>query len=227
MAEQQPEALVIDLISSSGILPMYIHEDIELMKAILAMCYEAKFEVFEVLNRTEKAFEVFTALREYAGKWLPDMKLCAGTITDVQTAKKYIDAGASMIIAPNLDEEIGRFCIEQGVEWLPGVSNVSEIYKALKIGTTSVKLFPAELSSPKFVSVIKSLVPGLRIIASGGIQVEYEFLSPWFMANVDGVGIGSSIFDKINQKGGWETTKETLLACKQRVKKLRQLRFSS
>ncbi|MBD1422309.1 beta/alpha barrel domain-containing protein [Sphingobacterium chuzhouense] len=227
MTEQKKEASIIDLISSSGILPMFIHEDVKLMKSILAICYEAELRVFEVLNRSENALHTFIQLKDYVDNWLPGMKLCAGTITDVQSAKKYIDAGAAMIIAPNLDEQIGHFCVEQGIEWLPGVSTVSEIYKALKIGTTSVKLFPAELSSPKFVLTIKSLVPRLQIIASGGVSVEHESLGPWFMADVDGVGLGSSVFNKVNQKDGWESTKETLLSCKQRIKKLRQLRFSS
>ena len=224
MPEQQKDINVIDLISSHGILPMFIHKDIKLMESILAICYEADLRAFEILNRTEDALDMFVQLKDYVESWLPGMKLCAGTVTDIQTAKKYIDAGASMIIAPNLDEEIGRLCCDSNVEWLPGISTVSDVYRALKIGTNSVKLFPAELSSPTFVSTIKSLNPSLRVVASGGIGVDHLSLARWFVANTDAVGIGNTLFSQMTERDiNGQVTQKNIISTLQKIKHTRIL----
>lgn len=224
MPEQQKEESVIDLISSSGILPMFIHEDVKLMKSILAICYEAGLRVFEVLNRRENALHTFIQLKDYVDNWLPGMKLCAGTVTDIETAKKYIDAGASMIIAPNLDEEVGHFCLDSDVGWLPGISTVSDVYTALKIGTASVKLFPAELSSPTFVSTVKSLNPFLRVIASGGIRLDHLSLAKWFVANTDAVGVGNTLFSQMMKRDiNGQIAKLNIISTLQKIKQTRML----
>lgn len=212
---------VIDAISSIGILPMYIDGDIVVMKKILDICHSVNISVFEVLNRKTNSFELFLQLKDYVETYLPGMKLCAGTVTTLEAARNYIDAGASMIIAPNLDAEIGRFCLDKGVEWLPGVTTVSEIYEAVKIGTSSVKLFPAELSSPKFISTVKSLLPTIKIVASGGVRSDRNSLDAWFGNGAAAVGLGSGIFKEITPTSDTTAVRATLSENIETIRKVR------
>lgn len=80
------------------------------MKAIVDSCYIAGIRVFEFMNRADNAFKLFNELSAYVAVALPGMKLAVGTICDPGTALRYIDAGASIIIAPNINPIIGRIC---------------------------------------------------------------------------------------------------------------------
>lgn len=101
---------VFSTLFETGILPLYFHKDIGVMKAIVDSCYIAGIRVFEFMNRADNAFKLFNELSAYVAVALPGMKLAVGTICDPGTALRYIDAGASIIIAPNINPIIGRIC---------------------------------------------------------------------------------------------------------------------
>ena len=52
---------------------------------------------------------------------------------------------------PHADTEIIRATKTQGMVSLPGVTTPTEAFAALKAGADALKLFPAELISPKIV----------------------------------------------------------------------------
>ncbi|MFZ2283239.1 MAG: hypothetical protein WAV86_05140 [Lutibacter sp.] len=117
----------LGLITHCGMLPMYINEDFEVMKAVIQLCSRAGLDTLEVLNRIPNTIDLFVRLKRFTDEYVPGFRLSVGTVTDLVSANNFIDAGASMIIAPNLDEEIGKLCVERGIEWLPGVQTISEI----------------------------------------------------------------------------------------------------
>ena len=187
---------IIDQITMQGVLPMYITDDFEVMKRTVQLCLEAGLTTLEVLNRIPNSLDIFKQLMQFVKDNIPGFKLIAGTITDVETAYRFIKAGASMIIAPNMDEEIGNVCIDNGIEWLPGVFTISEIYKAKKIGAVGFKLFPANLSSPDFVRTAKTLLPDIKLIASGGIRLNEDSIPKWINSGTDAVAFGNSFFSR-------------------------------
>ncbi len=187
---------MINQITEYGLLPMYITEDFEVLKRTVELCSSAGLTSLEILNRVPNAFDSFIRLKAFIDEHVPGFSLIVGTVTDLASTNRYIDAGATMIIAPNLDEEIGAICIERGIEWLPGVQTISEIYKAKKIGARSVKLFPANLISPDFVKTIKSVLPEMKLIASGGIRLNGTSVTEWINSGVDAVAFGNGFFSK-------------------------------
>lgn len=186
----------IDLITLHGVLPMYITEDFEVMKRTVLLCYEAGLPTLEVLNRVPNALDIFVKLKQFVDDHIPAFRLSAGTVTDADTARKFIAAGAAMIIAPNLDEEVGAVCIDAGIDWLPGVHTVSEIYKAKKLGASGFKLFPANLTSPDFVRTIKTLLPDIKLIASGGIRLNGTSIPNWINSGADALAFGNGFFSE-------------------------------
>ena len=187
---------IIDQITMQGVLPMYITDDFEVMKRTVQLCSEAGLTTLEVLNRIPNSLDIFKQLMQFVKDNIPGFKLIAGTITDVETAYSFIKAGACMIIAPNMDEEIGNVCIDNGIEWLPGVFTISEIYKAKKIGAIGFKLFPANLSSPDFVRTVKTLLPEIKLVASGGIRLKEDTIPNWISSGSDAVAFGNGFFSK-------------------------------
>lgn len=187
---------IIDQIAIQGVLPMYITDDFEVMKRTVELCNDAGLKTLEVLNRIPESLDIYKQLMQFVKDNLTDFHLIPGTVTDVETATEYIKAGASMIIAPNMDEEIGKACIDNGIEWLPGVFTISEIYKAKKIGASGFKLFPANLSSPDFVKTVKTLLPEIKIVTSGGIRLNENSIPIWINSGADAVAFGNGFFSK-------------------------------
>ena len=72
----------------------------------------------------------------------------------------------------------------------------SEIYTAQKNGADLIKVFPANILGPAFISSIKELFPGQLFIPTGGVELNPENISAWFHAGVGAVGIGSKLISK-------------------------------
>jgi 2-dehydro-3-deoxyphosphogluconate aldolase/(4S)-4-hydroxy-2-oxoglutarate aldolase len=59
-----------------------------------------------------------------------------------------------------------------------------------------IKLFPANILGPAYVSSIKDLFPGQLFIPTGGVDMDQDNMSEWFSAGVCAVGMGSKLISK-------------------------------
>ena len=101
-------------------LPLFTCGDAAIGLKVLAALHAGGIQIVEFTNRTPAALAVFRDLVAMAAEQLPDMTLGAGTIIDRSQAEAFHDAGAKFIVAPNLDEDVGRTCAERGVPWCGG-----------------------------------------------------------------------------------------------------------
>lgn len=183
-------------ISATGLLPLFNFADFEICAEVIKACYAAGVRAFELTNRDEKAFEVFTKLVPFVKNELPELTLGAGTILDVVTAQKFIDAGADYIIAPNLDLSVGEVCLKNNVPWIPGCMTPSEFQEAYKSGSPLIKLFPGGILGPDYLKQILAPLPHLKIVVTGGVQNTAESVNSWLKAGAFACGIGSQLFTK-------------------------------
>jgi 2-dehydro-3-deoxyphosphogluconate aldolase/(4S)-4-hydroxy-2-oxoglutarate aldolase len=72
----------------------------------------------------------------------------------------------------------------------------SEIYTAQKNGADLIKIFPANILGPAFISSVKELFPGQLFIPTGGVELNADNISAWFHAGVCAVGMGSKLISK-------------------------------
>jgi 2-dehydro-3-deoxyphosphogluconate aldolase/(4S)-4-hydroxy-2-oxoglutarate aldolase len=184
------------LLNEVGILPLFYHADIEIAKEVINASYRGGARAFEFTNRGENAFNVFTELLAHVKESLPGLSLGIGTIYDVETAQKFIDAGTDFIVTPCLNPEVGRACSIANIPWIPGISTLTEIYNAQQAGAEVVKLFPGEVVGSKFVRAIRGPMPKVKIMVTGGVQPTRESISEWFGAGAYAVGLGSNLFPK-------------------------------
>ncbi|MCQ0111827.1 bifunctional 4-hydroxy-2-oxoglutarate aldolase/2-dehydro-3-deoxy-phosphogluconate aldolase [Zhouia amylolytica] len=184
-------------IKESKIVPVFYHSDLEVCKQVVKACYEAGLKVFEFTNRGTFAHETFAALNRYVLEELPGFELGAGSIVDAPTAALYMQNGASFIVSPLLNAEIGKICNRRKIVWIPGCATVTEIGNAHELGADIIKIFPAaQLGGPEFVKAVKAPCPWTDIMVTGGVQPTEENLRSWFDAGVCSVGIGSALFKK-------------------------------
>ncbi|KZS41677.1 keto-deoxy-phosphogluconate aldolase [Aquimarina aggregata] len=191
---------VAQVMKETGIVPLFYHSDIEIVKNVIKSCYDGGARVFEFTNRGDHAQDIFSEVCKWVTKNLPGMILGIGSIVDPGTASLFIQNGANFIVSPILNPEIAKVCNRRKIAWLPGCATLSEINYAEELGAEIVKIFPAsQVGGPNYVKSIKAPCPWSSIMPSGGVSPDEKNLSDWFNAGVHCVGMGSKLIVKKNE----------------------------
>lgn len=122
------------------------------------------------------------------------MAIGAGTVMSVEEVHGAKEAGASFILAPNVDETVIRESIACGMDAVPGALTPSEIADAWRYGAAVVKFFPAGNMGLSYCKAVMAPINHIPMIAVGGVNDQNlpDFLKLGFI----GAGIGSSLTDK-------------------------------
>lgn len=187
---------ITDSIISQGILPLFFNESAEISLQTTRALYKAGIRVVEYTNRGAAALENFKLLKNAQQDDMPDLILGIGTIKTVRHAEEFIGAGADFIISPIVNPEVARIAKQRNMLWCPGCMTPTEIYLAQQHDAALIKLFPANVLGPGFVSAIKELFPGQLFMPTGGVELTLENISSWFKAGVCAVGMGSKLITK-------------------------------
>ncbi|MCP9611004.1 bifunctional 4-hydroxy-2-oxoglutarate aldolase/2-dehydro-3-deoxy-phosphogluconate aldolase [Coprobacter tertius] len=215
---------VLETISSTGLVPVFYHRDLEVAKKVVKACYEGGVRAFEFTNRGDFAQDVFAALEKYVATECPDMILGAGSVVDAGTASLYIQLGANFIVGPLYNPDIVKVCNRRLIPYTPGCGSVSEIGYAQEAGCDLCKVFPAgNVGGPSFVKNLKAPMPWSMIMVTGAVEPTEENLSAWINAGVTCVGMGSNLFpaDAI-EKGDWEIVTQKCRTALEIIKKYRK-----
>tara|TARA_B100001123_G_C15284416_1_gene1015125 strand:+ start:1017 stop:1682 length:666 start_codon:yes stop_codon:yes gene_type:complete len=125
-------------------------------------------------------------------KEYPQVTIGAGTILSLIDAKKAFDAGAKFIVAPDFNEQIAEFCVDNSLSYFPGALTPTEIQKAWISGATMVKIFPASQMGPDYFKQIKGPFNSVKLMAVGGVNTAN--IETYLSAGANAVAIGGSIF---------------------------------
>jgi 2-dehydro-3-deoxyphosphogluconate aldolase / (4S)-4-hydroxy-2-oxoglutarate aldolase len=129
---------VRDKIAQIGIVPAFrLSSAKDTVFAVDAVA-ESGIPIAEVTLTTPHALEVIADLA--CSK--PELVIGAGTVLDVDMARRCLDAGARFLSSPGLDLEIMEFASKQDVAVLPGALTPSEIMAAWKAGADFIKVYP-------------------------------------------------------------------------------------
>ncbi len=180
----------------SGLVPLFYHQDQEIVKQVLKAVYQGGARFFEFTHRGEFAHEVFENLVRFSREECPEMILGVGSAVDAGTASLYMNLGAEFVVSPVIREDIAKVCNRRKVLYLPGCGSLTEIGQAEELGCEILKLFPAAVLGPGFVKAIKGPQPWTSIMPSGGVNLEEENIKEWFKAGVTCVGMGSALISK-------------------------------
>ncbi|HTQ26817.1 MAG TPA: hypothetical protein VMI35_01755 [Puia sp.] len=179
----------------AGMLPMFSHAEEKISLHVLEALYQGGVHVVEFTNRHARALEIFRVLKKESLINMPGLVLGAGTVMNLEQAKAFAGEGADFIVQPVTDKAVGAFCTARDLFWCPGAATLNEIVQAHDLGADIVKLFPAEhLGGPGYLRAIMAPCPWLRLLPTGGVRPQREFLQPWFEAGARVVGISSRLF---------------------------------
>ena len=186
---------IVSRMEDTGLVPVFNHDDPEVAAQVLINAHEAGIRVFEFTNRGANPFKVFTHLAEVAAK-LDDMVLGIGTIWSLEQANRYLEAGAQFVVSPGLVPDLGAELDKRNVLWIPGCGTVSEVNTARTLGAVLIKIFPGNVLGPSFVKAVKSVLPEVNLMPTGGVKPTASNLSEWFGSGVLCVGMGSQLFSR-------------------------------
>jgi 2-dehydro-3-deoxyphosphogluconate aldolase/(4S)-4-hydroxy-2-oxoglutarate aldolase len=175
------------------LIPVFYHVEDAQARQVLSACYEGGVRVYEYTNRGPHALAIFTELQRFVEAEYPDLLLGAGTIFHVEDAEKFIAAGADFIVSPVISAGVAAVCQQHGLAWLPGAFTVNEIFQAVEMGADIVKIFPASMITPAYISTLRGPLPEVPLLVSGGVQPEPAALAAWFRAGASCVSIGSQL----------------------------------
>ena len=187
---------VANVMKSTGLVPLFFHDDIEVAKKVTKACYDGGARLLEFISRGDFAHEVFGALSKYCNQELPEMVLGVGSVTDAASASMYMALGANFVVTPVFREDIAIVCNRRKVMWSPGCGSLTEICRAEELGCEVVKLFPGGTYGPGFIKAIKGPQPWTSIMPTGGVSPTEENLKGWFDAGATCVGMGSKLITK-------------------------------
>lgn len=190
----------ISLTEDHKIIPVFYHENSDIVINTIQASYDGGIRIFEFVNRGTNGLEIFKIISNHFSNHT-DLIIGVGTIYDSITAKEFVELGAQFIVSPGLVIELGEYCNKNKVAYIPGVATITEVITAKQLGCEMIKIFPANVIGSAFAKAVKSVMPSIAIMPTGGIEPSKSSLSEWFNAGVNCVGMGSQLFDKkkINQ----------------------------
>lgn len=121
----------------------------------------------EITTTTPGVLEQMSRIKQHLGD---DLVLAAGTTLDAATARAAIDAGASVIVSPAVIPEVIETALRYQVACYPGAFTATEVLQALQLGADMVKVFPAALAGPAYMTNLRMVYPEVMLIPSGGIN---------------------------------------------------------
>jgi 2-dehydro-3-deoxyphosphogluconate aldolase/(4S)-4-hydroxy-2-oxoglutarate aldolase len=146
--------------------------------------------IAEVTLTTPGAVEVISGF----ARRRPELIAGAGTVVDMEMARRCLDAGAKFLSSPGLDLQIVDFLVKQDVVVFPGALTPSEIRTACRAGSDFVKIFPCSLlGGASYIRALRSPLPNVRLIASGGVTQGNA--AEFILAGAAGVGVGRDLIN--------------------------------
>jgi 2-dehydro-3-deoxyphosphogluconate aldolase/(4S)-4-hydroxy-2-oxoglutarate aldolase len=178
-------------IEATGIIPAIRVATPEEAHFAASAVFTGGIHIAEMTMTIPGATDVIRELK----KMHPGAAIGAGTVLDVETAKRCIDAGVSFLTSTGLDHDMVAFAEEHNVAVIPGALTPTEVMAAKKAGVDFVKIFPcANVGGPSYIAALMRPFPDVPMIASGGVNQQNA--GDFIRAGAIALGIGEHLIPR-------------------------------
>jgi len=164
---------------------------LEEINFVLPIYKQAGFTTIEITLNTPEALSVIGSL---ATQYNGELNVGAGTVCTLDDLAAAVNAGANFIVTPIFKAEVVKKCVSMEVPIFPGAFSPTEIYEAWELGASMVKLYPASVVGPAYVSAVLAPLNKVKLMPTGGIHLSN--MLAFMKAGATSLGIGSELFDK-------------------------------
>ena len=162
----------------------------KMIEKIVPLYQKADLTTLEITMNSDEAPQIIRSLSAQ----YPDLNIGGGTVLEMADLESAIEAGASFIVTPILNEEVITYCVQNEIPVFPGALTPTEVYKAWKLGASAVKVFPATQFGTAYLKELKGPLSKINLLPTGGVSIQN--IEGFFKAGAVGVGMGSTLFDK-------------------------------
>lgn len=128
-------------------------------------------------------------------KQAPDVIVGAGSVHDVDTAQRCLDAGAKFLSSDGLDPDTVRFAVKQEIVVIPGTLTPTGVIAAWKLGPDFVKVVPCgRIGGDSYIRDLKAMFPNIPLIAAGGVNQRTAF--SFIRAGAIALGVGGELIPR-------------------------------
>src|SRR5204862_7306312 len=102
-------------------------------------------------------------------------------------------SGAEFLVSPAGKTGVIELCRRYSKLVMPGALTPTEVITAWQAGADIVKIFPSDLTGPKYIKALRAPLPQIRMMPTGGVNLDTaeEFLRCGACA----LGIGGSLVE--------------------------------
>ena len=147
--------------------------------------------IVEVPLTVPEPYKVISHLVQNA----PEVIVGAGSVLDVETARRCLDAGAQFLTSDGLDPETVKFAVKTDAVVIPGTLTPTDVIAALKLGSDFVKVVPCgQVGGDSYIRALKAMFPNVPLIAAGGVN--QQTASKFILAGAVALGIGAELIPR-------------------------------
>lgn len=160
---------VRDRILEIGIIPVVRASSAgEARIAADAVC-QGGIPIVEITMTVPGAVEVIREMVKHCGS---DVLIGAGTVLNVEAARRCLDAGAQFLVSPGLNLPTVEFAARAGKLVMAGALTPTEIMAAWEAGADFVKIFPCgPVGGAKYIKALKGPFPKIPFVPTGGVNL--------------------------------------------------------
>jgi len=181
-----------------GIIPIIRASSADAVMPVAEALLQAGLPVVEITLTVPNAIDAIGAVaKRFAGKLL----VGAGTVTDAESARRAVEAGAEFIVTPCLVREVIEAARRADVAVLPGALTPTEVFEAFRAGGDMVKVFPAQsVGGAAYLRALRGPFPNIPLVPTGGVTLDN--IADMFKAGAAAVGVGTELIsqDALNRR---------------------------
>lgn len=161
------ESKVLGVIGQHRLLPVVMIDSVESSDPLARALISGGLPIAEVTFRTEAAEDAIRTMSRHS-----ELLIGAGTVLDIEQAKRAIGAGAKFIVSPGTNPKVVEYCLSQNILITPGIATPTDIELARSLGLRVLKFFPAGVFGGTIALKALSAPYGdVRFIPTGGVSI--------------------------------------------------------
>jgi len=178
---------VLDQIASQRVLPVIRSTSVEDAVATARACAHAGMRVVELTRSVPDVDRALEQLRD------DELTLGVGTIGAAAQVKEAAAAGARFVVSFTRPDGFVDRARQLGLTAIPGALTPSEVAACVADGADAVKIFPARLVTACYLQDLRSVLPSVPLVVTGGVGSSPGELATWLRAGALAVGLGGAL----------------------------------
>lgn len=194
------DRLDLDVLRAERCIAIIRSHTVEHLAATARTLLSSGVRVMEFPLTTPGILAALPAILDELGR---DAHIGVGSVTTIDEARAACGAGAQFLVTPNLNLVVIAAAQQARRPIVVGAFSPTEISTAWQAGATAVKLFPACIGGPRYVSELtRGPFPDIPLVPTGGVAI--EDVPDFLAAGATAFGMGGSLLGSAPSGGSTE-----------------------